>query len=209
VFDYGLDDQVIRVWSPTEAKDFSCSCCFQTGSGIHSASCVIGTRGLFLRVKHGWGLMLITYPHLVPRSRMSRSYTSSPPKHFHGVWWYYFTLPYLTLPLLLPLPLPLPPPLPLPLPLPLPYLTLPYFTLLYFTVPWVCDFFRLQFASLFDDDVKYDIPVCRKYTKLIMVEWLTLLLCILGPGFKSWPNDWLFWWRLFVVFLSPSRRILG
>jgi hypothetical protein len=25
-------------------------------------------------------------PHLVPRSWMSRSYTSSPPKHLHGVW---------------------------------------------------------------------------------------------------------------------------
>jgi len=24
-------------------------------------------------------------PHLVPRSRMSRSYTSSPPKRLHGV----------------------------------------------------------------------------------------------------------------------------
>jgi hypothetical protein len=31
-------------------------------------------------VKHGWGMTLTTHPHLVPRSRMSRSYTfSSPP----------------------------------------------------------------------------------------------------------------------------------
>jgi hypothetical protein len=34
---------------------------------------------------------LTTYPHLVPRSRMSRSYTSSPPKHLHGVSWYSFS----------------------------------------------------------------------------------------------------------------------
>jgi hypothetical protein len=31
------------------------------------------------------GVMLTTHPHLVPRSRMSRSYTSSPPKLHRGV----------------------------------------------------------------------------------------------------------------------------
>jgi hypothetical protein len=36
-------------------------------------------------VKRGWGVTLITRPHLVPRSRKSRSYTSSPPKRLHGV----------------------------------------------------------------------------------------------------------------------------
>jgi hypothetical protein len=30
-------------------------------------------------LKHGRGMTLTTHPHLVPRSRMSRSYTSSPP----------------------------------------------------------------------------------------------------------------------------------
>jgi hypothetical protein len=30
--------------------------------------------------KRGRGVMLTTHPHLVPRSRMSRSYTSSPPQ---------------------------------------------------------------------------------------------------------------------------------
>jgi hypothetical protein len=53
------------------------------------------TAGPFLGVKHGGGMALTTQPHLVLRSRMSRSYTSSPP------WWYmvlagqlclYFTL---------------------------------------------------------------------------------------------------------------------
>jgi hypothetical protein len=33
-------------------------------------------------VKRGSGVTLTTHPHLVPRSRMSRSYTSSPPKRF-------------------------------------------------------------------------------------------------------------------------------
>jgi hypothetical protein len=38
-------------------------------------------------LKHGRGMTLTTHPHLVPRSRMGRSYTSSPPKHLHGVCW--------------------------------------------------------------------------------------------------------------------------
>jgi hypothetical protein len=36
-------------------------------------------------IKRGWGVMLTTHPHLVPRSWMRRSYTSSPPKRLHGV----------------------------------------------------------------------------------------------------------------------------
>jgi hypothetical protein len=36
-------------------------------------------------VKRGRGVALTTHPHLVPRLKMSRSYTSSPPKRLHGV----------------------------------------------------------------------------------------------------------------------------
>jgi len=36
-------------------------------------------------VKRGRGVTLTTHPYLVPRSWMSRSYTSSPPKRLHGV----------------------------------------------------------------------------------------------------------------------------
>jgi hypothetical protein len=36
-------------------------------------------------VKRGRGVTLTTHPHLVPRLRMSRSYTSSPPMCLHGV----------------------------------------------------------------------------------------------------------------------------
>jgi len=36
-------------------------------------------------VKRGRGVTLTTHPHLVPRSWMSRKYTSSPPKRLHGV----------------------------------------------------------------------------------------------------------------------------
>jgi hypothetical protein len=38
-------------------------------------------------LKHGRGVTLTTHPHPVPMSRMSRSYTSSPPKLLHGVLW--------------------------------------------------------------------------------------------------------------------------
>jgi hypothetical protein len=43
VSDYGLDDRAIGVRFPTGAKDFSCSLCVQTGSGVHPASCTMCT----------------------------------------------------------------------------------------------------------------------------------------------------------------------
>jgi hypothetical protein len=70
VSDYGLDDRAIGVRSPAQAKDFSSSLCVQTGSGVHPASCTMGTRGPF---PGGKGAAL------VPRSRMNRSYTPLPP----------------------------------------------------------------------------------------------------------------------------------
>jgi hypothetical protein len=44
---YGLDDRVIEVWSPTEARDFSSNLCVQTSYGAHPASCPMGTVGPF------------------------------------------------------------------------------------------------------------------------------------------------------------------
>jgi hypothetical protein len=84
---YGLDDRAIEVRFPAEAKDFSSILCGQTRSGAHSASCTMGTGVLSPRVKRGRGLTLSTHPHLVPRSRMSRSYASSAPKRLRGVLW--------------------------------------------------------------------------------------------------------------------------
>jgi hypothetical protein len=43
VSDYGLDDRAIGVRSPAGAKDFSSNLCVQTGSGVHPASCTMGT----------------------------------------------------------------------------------------------------------------------------------------------------------------------
>jgi hypothetical protein len=85
VSDYGLDDGAIRVRYPAGAKDFSSSLCVQTGSEVHPASCKMGTGSPFPGKKRGRGVTLTTHPHLVPKSRMSRSYISSPPKGHHGV----------------------------------------------------------------------------------------------------------------------------
>jgi hypothetical protein len=89
-------DWTTRVRSPAGVKDFSSSLCVQTGSGVHPASCTNSTGGPFPGAKRGRGVTLTTNPHLVPRSRISRSYTSSPPpKRHHGVQRDCFTLLYL------------------------------------------------------------------------------------------------------------------
>jgi hypothetical protein len=62
VSDYGLDDRAIGVRYPAGAKDFSSSLCVQTGSGVHPASCPMGTGGPFSGGKHGRGVMLTTHP---------------------------------------------------------------------------------------------------------------------------------------------------
>jgi hypothetical protein len=82
---YELDDRAIEVRSSAGAKDFSSSLCVQTGSGAHPASYKMGTGGPFPGGKARLRRDADHSPHLVPRSRMSRSYTSSPPKHLHGV----------------------------------------------------------------------------------------------------------------------------
>jgi hypothetical protein len=51
VIDYWLDDRVVEVRSPAGAKDFSSILCVQTGSGVHPASCTMGTGGPFLGAK--------------------------------------------------------------------------------------------------------------------------------------------------------------
>jgi hypothetical protein len=77
--------------NPAEAKNFSSNLCIQTGSGAYPASCAMGTRSPSSGVKRGRGVTLTTNPHLVPRSRMSRSYTSSSPCASVGVLWECFT----------------------------------------------------------------------------------------------------------------------
>jgi hypothetical protein len=45
--DYGLEDRAIGVRSLAEAKDFFSILCVQTGSGVHPASCTMGTGSPF------------------------------------------------------------------------------------------------------------------------------------------------------------------
>jgi hypothetical protein len=70
---------------PAGAKSFSSNVCVQTGSEAHPAFCPMCTGGPFPGAKHGRGVALTTHPHVVPRSRKSRSYTSSPLKRHYGV----------------------------------------------------------------------------------------------------------------------------
>jgi hypothetical protein len=81
----GLDDRAMKFTFSVDANYFSPSLCVQTGSGAHPASCTMGTGGPFPGAKARLGVTLTTLPHLVPRSRMSRSYTSSPLKRLQGV----------------------------------------------------------------------------------------------------------------------------
>jgi hypothetical protein len=81
VSDYKLDDQF---QSPVEAKHSSCSLCVQKSTEIYQASYPMGTGDPFLGIMCGWGMMLTTHPLLVPRSRISRSYTSTPPWCLYG-----------------------------------------------------------------------------------------------------------------------------
>jgi hypothetical protein len=92
VSDYGLDDRAIGVRSPAGARDLSSNLCVQTGSEAHPASCTMGTGGRFPGAKRGRGVTLTTHPHLKPRSRMNRSYTSSSPKRHHCFAFFYVPL---------------------------------------------------------------------------------------------------------------------
>jgi hypothetical protein len=65
VSDYGLNDRVIEVRSPTGAEDFLSSPCVQTGSEAHPASYPMGTGVLSPGVKRGRGVTLTTHPQLV------------------------------------------------------------------------------------------------------------------------------------------------
>jgi hypothetical protein len=63
-------------------KNFFSSLCVQTRSWAHPASCTMGTGSPFPGVKARPGREADRSPHLVPRSWMSRSYTSSSPSAF-------------------------------------------------------------------------------------------------------------------------------
>jgi hypothetical protein len=76
---YGLDDRAVEVRSRQRWKDFSSSLCVQ-GPNQTPVRWVLG--GPFPGAKAWPGRDADHSPHLVPRSRMSRSYASSPPSAF-------------------------------------------------------------------------------------------------------------------------------
>jgi hypothetical protein len=76
---YALDDRAIEVRSRPETKDFSSILCVQTGSGVHPACWTMGTGGPFPGGKARLRRDADYSPHLMSRSWVSRSYTSSLP----------------------------------------------------------------------------------------------------------------------------------
>jgi hypothetical protein len=86
VSDYGLDNLAIEVRSPAEAKGFfplasvSRPALRPTQPPVQWLPEVLSSG-----LKRGQGVTLTTHRHLVPNSRMSRSYTSSPYKGLNGV----------------------------------------------------------------------------------------------------------------------------
>jgi hypothetical protein len=76
---YGLDDRAIGVRSSAGAKDFSSSLFVQMALRPTQPPVQWVPGGPFPGAKRGRGVTLTTHPHLVPKSRMSRSYTPLPP----------------------------------------------------------------------------------------------------------------------------------
>jgi hypothetical protein len=78
VLGYGLDDQGSRVQFPAGAGNFSLHHHVQNSSGVHPASYPMGTRGSFPGGKVARSMKLTTHLHLVLRSKIDWSYTSTP-----------------------------------------------------------------------------------------------------------------------------------
>jgi hypothetical protein len=81
VGDYRLDE---RGSISGRGNGFFSSSCVLTSSEKHPASYPIDTGNAFPETKRGRGVTLTTHPVRVPRSSMSRSYTSSPLSRLHG-----------------------------------------------------------------------------------------------------------------------------
>jgi hypothetical protein len=67
VSDYGLDDRAIGVRFPAGAKIFPLASVSRPALGPTQPPLQWVPGALSPGVKRGWGVMLTTYPHLVPR----------------------------------------------------------------------------------------------------------------------------------------------
>jgi hypothetical protein len=92
VSDYGLDSPVIEVRSPSDIRGFFSNLCVRTGSGVHPDPCPVSARSPFPGRKAQQGHDADYSPHLVPRSWMNKSYTSSPTCTFVRLLWDCFTV---------------------------------------------------------------------------------------------------------------------
>jgi hypothetical protein len=81
---YELDDRGSRVRFPAGAVNFSLHQRVQNSSGTHPASYPRVPAALSLGVKRP-GRETATHIHLLPRAKDAWSYTSTSPKHLHGV----------------------------------------------------------------------------------------------------------------------------
>jgi hypothetical protein len=88
---YGLDDRVTRGSILGTGERIVPVVSVSRPTLDHPASCPVGTGGLYPGLKRGRAVTMTTHPHPVPRSWMSRSYTSSPPCASVGVLWDCFT----------------------------------------------------------------------------------------------------------------------
>jgi hypothetical protein len=80
VSDYGLDDRIGRSrFDPRQGQIFLLALASRPALGPTQPPIQWVPGVLSPGVKSGRGVTLTTHPHLVPRLRMSRSYTFSPP----------------------------------------------------------------------------------------------------------------------------------
>jgi hypothetical protein len=79
---YGLDDLAIEVRSPAGQRIFSVASASRPALGPTQPPVLWVPGVLSSGLKRGRGVSLTTHPYLVPSSRMSTSYTSSPPSAF-------------------------------------------------------------------------------------------------------------------------------
>jgi hypothetical protein len=79
----GLHNRAIEVRFPAETRGFFSLASVSRPALWPTLSPVQWVPGVLSPgLKRGWGVTLTIHPHLVPRSRMSRSYTSSPTSAF-------------------------------------------------------------------------------------------------------------------------------
>jgi hypothetical protein len=82
---YGLDNQAIGFDPWQKQKTFPLASVYRLALGPTQPSCTKGTMGPFPRANARPGNDADNSPHLVLRSRMSRRYTSYPPKRLCGM----------------------------------------------------------------------------------------------------------------------------